>query len=128
MNTQRPQAVTIAAVLLALFSALGVVTAFVPAFSDGVPALVVYGGAVLGLLGLVAAYGLWSLKKWGVWVAVVLSVLNILSAAPGLAFAPTTALFVGAIVGVVGYALIIILIFMPISRRAYSQEATRRTT
>ncbi|MGH3087383.1 MAG: hypothetical protein ACRDSJ_08705 [Rubrobacteraceae bacterium] len=119
MNT-RPTMVAVAAILLALFSLLGVVSVAIPSFSDGVPAVVVYGSAVLGLLGLVAAYGLWMLKKWGVWLAIILSVLNILSAAPGLAFAPTTVLFVGAIVTVVGYALIIVLAVMPTSRRAYA--------
>ncbi len=120
MNTQRPTAVTVAAALLALFSVLSVISTFIPAFSNGVPAVVVYGGAVLGLVGLAAAYGLWNLKEWGVWLAIVLSVLNVLSAAPGLAFAPTTVLFVGAIVGVVGYALIIVLVVAPASWRAYA--------
>jgi len=120
MNTQRPMAVTVAAVLLALFSLLGVVSIFVPAFSEGVPALVVYGGAVLGVLGLVAAYGLWALKRWGMWLAIILSALNLLSAAPGLAFAPTTVLFVAALVTVVGSALIIVLVVLPVSRLAYA--------
>ncbi|MBA2713237.1 MAG: hypothetical protein H0U55_06745 [Rubrobacteraceae bacterium] len=120
MNTQRPQAVTVAAVLLALFSVLSVISTFIPAFSDGVPAVVVYGSAVLGLVGLAAAYGLWSLKKWGVWLSIILSVLNLLSAAPGIAFAPTTLLFVFALVTVIGSALIIVLVLLPPSRRAYA--------
>lgn len=120
MNTQRPLPVTIAAVLLALFSLLNVISTFIPAFSNGVPAIVVYGSAVLGLVGLAATYGLWMLKKWSVWLAIVLSVLNVLSAAPGIAFAPTTLLFVGALVTVVGYALILVLVVMPASRRAYT--------
>jgi|SRR5215210_2657658 len=120
MNTQRPQAVTVAAVLLALFSALNIVSILIPAFSDGVPAVVVYGSAVVGLVGLAAAYGLWTLKRWGVWITVVLSVLNVLSAAPGIVFAPTTLLFVTALVTIVAYALIIVLLMMPASRRAYA--------
>ncbi len=120
MNNQRPQAVTIAAVMLALFSSLNVVSAFIPALSDGVPAAVVYGSVVLGLVGLAGAYGLWSLKKWGVWLAIVLSVLNVLSAAPGIAFAPTTLLFVFAFVTIVAYAFVIVLVILPVSRRAYA--------
>jgi len=120
MNTQRPTAVTVAAVLLALFSVLNLISTVIPAFSEGVPAVVVYGSAVLGFVGLVAAYGLWMLKKWGVWLTIVLSALNLLSAAPGIAFAPTTVLFVAAVVTVVGYALIIALVMMPVSRRAYA--------
>ncbi len=120
MNTQRPTAVTVAAALLALFSVLNLISTLVPAFSNGVPAVVVYGGAVLGLVGLVAAYGLWKLKRWSVWLAIILSVLNVLSAAPGIAFAPTTVLFVAALVTVVGYALVVVLVVMPASRRAYA--------
>ena len=120
MNTQRPQAVTIAAALLALFSVLNLIGTLIPAFSNGVPAIVVYGSAVLGLLGLAAAYGLWTLRRWGVWLTVILSALNVLSAAPGIAFAPTTVLFVAALVTVVGCALVIVLTVLPVSRRAYA--------
>lgn len=120
MNDRRPTTVTVAAALLALFSVLNLVSIIVPAFSEGVPAAVVYGSAVLGVLGLVAAYGLWMLKRWGVLLAVILSVLNVLSAAPGMAFAPTTVLFVAALATVVGYALVILLVVMPASRRAYA--------
>lgn len=117
---QRPPAVTAAAALLALFSVLNLIGTLVPAFSNGVPAMVVYGGAVLGLLGLAAAYGLWTLKRWGIWLTVILSALNVLSAAPGIAFAPTTVLFVAALVTVVAYALITVLTVLPVSRRAYA--------
>jgi hypothetical protein len=119
----RPTPVSVAAVLLALLSVLNLVSTVIPAFSSGVPAVVVYGSAVLGLLGLVAAYGLWSLNKWGVWLTIILSVLNILSAAPGIVFAPTTMLFVGAIVTIVGYALIIVLVVVPTSRRAFAASS-----
>ncbi len=120
MNTERPQAVTVAAVLLALMSALGVTTAFVPALTSGVPAVVVYGSAVLGVVGLVAAYGLWRLKRWSVWLAIVVSLLGALSAAPGIAAAPTTLLFVLAAVGTAANVLIIVLAMLPASRRAYA--------
>ena len=119
----RPTPVSVAAVLLALLSVLNLVSTVIPAFSSGVPAVVVYGSAVLGLLGLVAAYGLWSLNKWGVWLTIILSVLNISSAAPGIVFAPTTMLFVGAIVTIVGYALIIVLVVVPTSRRAFAASS-----
>jgi hypothetical protein len=105
MNAKRPTTVTLGAALLALFSLLSLASPLVPAFSAGVPPLVVYSGVVLGILGLVA--GLWTLKRWSVWLTVIVSVLNILSGAPGLLFAPTTTLFVGSLVGVGGFALII---------------------
>lgn len=50
------------------------------------------------------------LRRWGVWASIILSALNLISAAPGLAFAPTTTLFVFAVASVVGFALIIVLV------------------
>jgi hypothetical protein len=54
------------------------------------------------------------------WLAIVLCVLSILSAAPGLTAAPTALLRVLATVGVVASALIILLVVLPTSRRAYT--------
>ena len=86
--------------------------------SEEVPAVVIYGGIVLGIVGLVAAVGLWMLKKWGFCLTIIVSVLNILSAAPGVAFAPNAALQGVAAVGVLIPALIIVLVVLPTSRRA----------
>ncbi len=114
----RPLPVTVAAVLLALFSLVNIITVFFP--SGGVPKFVIYLGLVLGVLGLIGAAGLWGLKRWGLWLTIVVSVLNILSAAPGLAFAPTPTLRVLATVGVVGFALVIVLAVLPGMRRTYT--------
>ena len=112
----RPTPVTVAAVLLALSSLLNLV----PLPVEGVPAVVVYGALVLGVVGLVAAAGLWLLKRWGFWLAVAVSALNLLSAAPGIFAAPTAALRVAATTGVLVSALIIVLVVVPSSRRAFS--------
>ncbi len=109
--------VTVAAILMALVSLLGLPGPLLPG-SEEVPAVVVYGGIVLGIVGLVAAIGLWMLKKWGLWLTIVVSVLNILSAAPGVAFAPNAAMQTAAAVGVLVPALIIVLVVLPGSRRA----------
>src|SRR5215217_1636568 len=79
-------------------------------------------GVVLGVLGLIGAAGLWMLKRWALWLTTVVCVcvLNILSAAPGLAFAPTPTQRALATVGVVGFALVILLVVLPNSRRAYT--------
>jgi hypothetical protein len=47
-------------------------------------------------------------------------VLNILSSAPGLAFAPTPTLRILATVGVVGFAVVVVLAVLPSTRRAYT--------
>ncbi len=114
----RPLPITVAAVLMALF---GLVNLFSPLFpSEGVPAFVIYLGVVLGVVGLIAAAGLWMLKRWALWLTIVVSVLNILSAAPGIAFAPNVVLRVAATVTVVGFAVVILLVVLPNSRRTYT--------
>jgi uncharacterized membrane protein (DUF2068 family) len=116
----RPLSVTIAVVLLALGSLLNVITPLMP-MMEGIPAGVVYAGVVLGVLGLVGALGLWMLKRWALWLTIVVCILNILAAAPGmLGAAPTTTLHVLATIGVVGFALVIVLAVVPASRRAYT--------
>ena len=56
----------------------------------------------------------------GLTLTIVISVLNILSAAPGLAFAPTPTLKVLATIGVVGFAAVILLAILPGPRRTYT--------
>jgi len=114
----RPLPITIAAVLMALF---GLVNLFSPLFpSEGIPAFVIYLGVVLGVVGLIAAAGLWMLKRWALWLTIVVAMLNILSAAPGIAFAPNVMLRAAATVTVVGFAVIVLLVVLPNSRRAYT--------
>ena len=113
----RSMPITIAAILMVLISFVGLPGPLLPG-SEEVPAVVIYGGIVLGIVGLVAAVGLWLLRKWGFWLTVVVSVLNLLSAAPGIVFAPSAAVQVFAAVGVVVPALTIVLVVIPTSRRA----------
>jgi hypothetical protein len=58
----RPLPVTAAAILMALISVVGLPGPLLPG-ADAVPAVVIYGGIVLGIVGLVAAVGLWMLRK-----------------------------------------------------------------
>jgi hypothetical protein len=114
----RPLAVTAAAILLALLSLPNLVSPLLP--TEGIPAVVVYLGVVLGVAGLVGAAGLWMLRKWSIWLTIVVCVLGILSAAPGIAFGPNAALQAAAAIGVVLPALIIVLVVLPASRRAFA--------
>jgi hypothetical protein len=79
---------------------------------------VLYSGIVLGVGGLVASAGLWMLKKWGLWLTIIVNVLGALSAAPGLVVAPYAALGAAALVGVLISVLILVLVVLPSSRRA----------
>ena len=116
--SSRPLPVTIAVILFTVMSVANLLSPMMP--SEGVPTFVVYLGVVLGVLGLVGALGLWMLKRWALWLTIVVSVLNILSAAPGLAFAPTPTLKFLATIGVVGFALVILLAVLPGPRRTYT--------
>jgi len=122
----RPQAVTVAAIVLALFSVLNLLfplwaTTVQP--EEEIPAVIVYLTIFVGVAGLVGAAGLWMLRKWGIWLAIVVCVLNILDAAPGIPFAPSGAWQVAATVTVVGYVLIIVLVVLPSSRRAFAASS-----
>ena len=114
----RPQTVTVAAIVLAVFSLVNLISPLLP--SEGIPEFVIYLGVVLGIAGLAAAAGLWMLRKWSIWLTIIVSVVNFLSAAPGLAFAPNAALQVAATITVVGSAIIIVLVVLPASRRAFA--------
>ena len=117
----RPQTVTVAAILLALFS---VPNLLFPLWAEAiprkeeVPALVVYTTVVVGVAGFLGAAGLWMLRKWSLWLTIVVCVLNVLDAAAGVAGAPNAALQAAATVMVVGFALIIVLVVLPSSRQA----------
>ncbi len=119
----RPLTVTVAAILLALFSLLNLLF---PLWAEAipreeeVPALVVYTTVVVGVAGLLGAAGLWMLRKWSLWLTLVVCVLNVLDAAAGVAGAPNAALQVAATIMVVGFALIIVLVVLPSSRRAFA--------
>ncbi len=118
MNKERPISTSVAAGVLALLSLAGLAAPLL--LGGGVPAAAVYFSVASGAAGLAAVYGLLSFKRWGTVLAVVVSVLGILSAAPGLAFAPTPGLLAQAIVGVAGGAVVVVLVLLPSSRRAYA--------
>ena len=74
---------------------------------------------MLGVVGRVAAE-LWRLKRWNLWLIVTVCVLGIISAAPRLTEAPNALLRILATGGVVGGALIFLLVVLPNLRRAYT--------
>jgi uncharacterized membrane protein (DUF2068 family) len=87
---------------------------------DEIPAVIVYLTVVVGVAGLVGAAGLWLLRKWSIWLTIVVCVLNFLDAVGGVAGAPNTTLQAASAVVVVVFALIIVLVVFPFSRRAFA--------
>ncbi len=120
----RPQTVAVAAILLALFSVL--IDLSFPLWAEAIPreneipAVVVYLTVVVGVAGLVSAPGLWLLRKWSIWLTIVVCVLNIVDAVGGVTGAPNTTLQAASAIVVVVFALIIVLVVLPSSRRAFA--------
>lgn len=120
MNTKRPVPLTIAIILLALFSLLSL---SLPLFGHP-PPLITSGALILGILGLVAAVGLWRLKRWGMILAIIYSVLQILAGVVGIATAPDV-INVLTTVTIVMCVVILVLVVLPSARRAYAAERAR---
>ena len=115
----RPQPVTVAAILLALLSLPNVLYPLLALEGELVP--LIYLTVVFGVAGLIAAAGLWMLKRWALWLTIIVCLLGgIFSWAPVIPQAPS-ALHQGlAAVVVAGSVLIIVLVLLPTSRRAYT--------
>jgi hypothetical protein len=88
----------IAAVLAGLLSLANAITALVllPQGADKInhssnqpPYAVILIEVVVGLIGVVAAYGVFRTQRWGVILTLVLMVLNVLISLPGIPFGPT---------------------------------------
>jgi hypothetical protein len=120
----RPLPVTLAAsllVLLSLFNFPWPYELLFPGAEEPPPALL-YSGYVVGVVGLVAAVGLWMLKPWSYWTTIVVCALNFLLGAPGVVFAPGVALKALIAVTEVVAILIIVLVVLPDTRRALTSS------
>ncbi len=121
--SSRPLPVTIAAILTALFSLMNFPGPWwyaVPGAVEETPMSVIYSGIVVGIVGLVAAVGLWMLRKWGFWLTIVISVLNILFNVLGLVMVQSPGLLALIAVQTIGFVLVIVLVVLPSSRHAFA--------
>jgi hypothetical protein len=116
MNTKRPQPVTIAVVLLVLLSLLNFVSPLLP---TDYPTIVLFLGGALGVAGLPAA-GLWTLRRWALLLSITVCVLNLGLAVPGIfAEADATGKLLAGVT-TVGFVLLLVLVVLPSSRRAFA--------
>ena len=115
----RSKSLTVAAILQALLSAFSVVvslglvasgSAAIGAAGQTPPYAILLFGLITGAIGLVAAYGLWINQKWAKVLTIILRVLDILSALPGVLFAPTDVWRAMAITGISLGIIVIALI------------------
>jgi uncharacterized membrane protein (DUF2068 family) len=120
----RPMPVTVAAILMALFSVLnnfpGPWWNAIPEAVEDTPMIVEYVSLVLGIVGIVAAVGLWMMKNWGLWLTIVVSVLNILLNGLGVAMVLSGALQAALAVGAIGFVITLVLVVLPDTRRAFA--------
>ena len=117
----RPQPVTVAAILLALFSLMNFPGPWwyaVPGAAEVTPMFVLYSGIVLGIVGLVAAVGLWMMKTWSLWLTIVVCVVNILFNVSGLVMELPGGLKALIAVQTIGFVLTLVLVVLPATRRA----------
>ena len=117
MKTQRPGPVTVAVVLLALLSALNFMSPLLP---TDYPTIVLFLGGALGVAGLLAAAGLWMMRRWGVLATITVCVLNLVLAVPGIFVEPHATGKLLAGVTTVGFVLLLVLVMRPNSRRAFA--------
>ena len=117
MRTQRPGPVTVAFALLVLLSVLNFVSPFLP---TDYPTIVLFLGGALGVVGLLAAAGVWRLRRWALLVTIIVCVLNLVLAAPGIFVEPHATGKLLAGVTTVGFALVIVLVMRSNSRRAFA--------
>ena len=117
----RPQTVTAGAIIMALFSVMNFPGPWwyaVAGAMEETPMFIIYSGIVLGIVGIVAAVGLWMLKTWGLWLTIVVCVLNILLSVPAPFMVQSGGLLVLIALQTIGFVLVIVLVVLPTSRRA----------
>src|SRR5215208_3753762 len=124
----RPQAVTVAAVLLVLLSLFNFPWPWLLLFpgAESPPAFVIYTGFVLGIVGLVVAVGLWMMKAWSYRATIGVCVLNLLSGAPGVFLGPTVGIGVLSALLEAGAVLRSVVAVSSSSQRAFGADQPSR--
>lgn len=118
-NTRRPANGASASVLLILLSLFNLSASFQPdAIKSPLP--IIIWASLSGIIGLIAAVGLWSGKRWGWLVTVIFSPLSMLSAIPGIFLAPSVAGKAISVGLIVGYGLVLVLVTLPATRKAFA--------
>lgn len=112
----RPLTYTVAAILMVLYCLIDLTMTIptlalgsLPPDADAPPFFLTLLTFGLDLLGIVGAYGVWRMQKWGVLLTITVAALAALAALPAIIFAPTPLRFVSGL-GLVWNITIIVLL------------------
>jgi uncharacterized membrane protein (DUF2068 family) len=121
----RSAAITTSAVLLALLSLTNLPFPWEKVFpgEDVPPDFIVMISTVLGIAGLIAAVGLWLLKRWSYWLTIVVGIMNVALSVLGATQVQGAGIRIVLIVSAVIAMLIIVLVALPSSRGALRRTA-----
>jgi hypothetical protein len=120
----RPRTYTVAAVLMVVYSALIVLSELPYLFlgavaagqlfdGNGSPFLLSITNFALGVLGFPAAYGVWTMQKWGVVLTIVLNAFNALTALLPIMLAPPILIKLLSGLALIWAIAIIVLLLWP---------------
>lgn len=125
MQTKRPTILIITSFLLILSTLLfwGIVLLSRDGGNSG-QSIVRSASVILGVLGLVAASGIFIIKRWGMWLAVVVSVFAISFAIGGVVFSDALLMKGLSAVLTALYVLVIVLAVLPSARQSYVTHST----
>ena len=119
----QPPPVIIAMFLLALLSLTNFLPLALALLVVGKPTALSYLLVVVGVLDLIGAWGLWMLKRWAMWLVIIVCVLDILINLNFLINATeivSLAAAINTVIFILLCALVILLVVLPNSRRAYT--------
>jgi hypothetical protein len=118
-----PLPVAIAMLLLVILSLTNFLPLALALLVVGKPTALSYLLVVVGVIGLIGARGLWMLKRRAMWLVIIVCVLNILIGLNFLINATeivSLAMAINEFIFIVLFALVILLVVLPNSRRAYT--------
>jgi uncharacterized membrane protein (DUF2068 family) len=119
MKTKRPTVLIITSLLLILATLVFWGIVLLPDDGgDSGSAIVLYASVILGVLGLVAAAGIFIVKRWGMWLAIAVSVFAIAFAIGGVVFSHAPLMKGLCAVLTTLYVLVIVLAVLPLARRS----------
>jgi hypothetical protein len=93
--------------------------------ADGPPYFVELVLFVISVLGLIAAYGTWKQMRWGILLTIIINGVNLLSAAPGVLFAPRPWGLIASAVTILLSATAIVLCLLPDRRPALESNSVQ---